>query len=323
MDGYGCPGRSYTEYGLVAREIERVDSGYRSQLSVQTSLVMYPIHKFGDEAQKEKYLPELAKGNLIGCFALTEPNHGSNPAALETYATAYKDGWILNGSKKWITNSPVADVLIIWAKLDGEIRGWILEKDMEGLSTPKIEGKFSLRSVPTGGILLENVFVPKENLLPEAKGLRSVVQCLNHARYGIAWGTMGAAEYCWQAARDYVCDRIQFSQPLASHQLIQAQLVEMQTQAALGLQGALRAGRLMDQDRCPSELVSLLKRNNAAKALEIARMARDMFGANGICDDYHIIRHMMNLESVNTYEGTHNVHTLILGKSMTGISAFD
>lgn len=322
LKGYGCAGSSYLSYGLVARELERVDSSYRSLFSVQSSLVMNTIDQFGDEEQKKKYLPSLAKGELIGCFGLTEPNHGSDPAGMATHAKAQPGGWVLNGSKTWITNSPLADVLIVWAKEEGEIRGFILERGMEGLSTPKIEGKFSLRASPTGEIVLNNVFVPEENRLEKAIGLRAVMECLNHARYGIAWGVLGAAEFCWHKARSYVLERSQFGRPLAANQLIQAKLVTMQTDISLALQGMLRAGRLKDEDACPPELISLLKRNNTSKALEIARLARDMLGANGISDEYHIIRHMMNLESVNTYEGTHDIHTLILGRAQTGISAF-
>lgn len=322
IKGYGCAGSSYLSYGLVARELERVDSSYRSLFSVQSSLVMNTIDQFGDEEQKKKYLPSLAKGELIGCFGLTEPNHGSDPAGMATHAKAQPGGWVLNGSKTWITNSPLADVLIVWAKEEGEIRGFILERGMEGLSTPKIEGKFSLRASPTGEIVLNNVFVPEENRLEKAIGLKAVMECLNHARYGIAWGVLGAAEFCWHKARSYVLERSQFGRPLAANQLIQAKLVTMQTDISLALQGMLRAGRLKDEDACPPELISLLKRNNTSKALEIARLARDMLGANGISDEYHIIRHMMNLESVNTYEGTHDIHTLILGRAQTGISAF-
>lgn len=283
---------------------------------------MNTIDTFGDDAQKKKYLPPLARGELIGCFGLTEANHGSDPGGMETQAKPVKDGWILNGSKTWITNSPLADLFIVWAKEEGTVRGFILEREMEGLSTPKIEGKFSLRASPTGEIVLDNVFVPQGNRLEKASGLKSVMECLNHARYGIAWGVLGAAEFCWHKARTYVLERSQFGRPLAANQLIQDKLVTMQTDIALGLQGVLRAGRLKDEGRCPPELISLLKRNNTGRALEIARLARDMLGANGIVDEYHIIRHMMNLESVNTYEGTHDIHTLILGRAQTGISAF-
>ncbi|EKE10077.1 MAG: hypothetical protein ACD_16C00080G0013 [uncultured bacterium] len=322
IEGYGCAGSSYTAYGLVARELERVDSSYRSLLSVQSSLVMNAIFEFGDEKQKQKYLPPLAKGELVGCFGLTEPNHGSDPAGMETYVKAKGNGWILNGSKAWITNSPLADIFIVWAKEGSDIKAFLLEKGMEGLSAPKIEGKFSLRASPTGEIVLNDVFVPKENFLPKSHGLKAVMQCLNKARYGIAWGALGAAEFCWHLARAYVLERSQFGRPLAANQLIQAKLVKMQTDIALGLQGVLRMGRLMDEDRCAPELISLLKRNNAGKSLEIARQARDMLGANGISDEYHVIRHLMNLESVNTYEGTHDIHTLILGRAQTGISSF-
>lgn len=322
IKGHGCAGSSYLAYGLVARELERVDSSYRSLFSVQSSLVMNTIDTFGDDAQKKKYLPPLARGELIGCFGLTEANHGSDPGGMETQAKPVKDGWILNGSKTWITNSPLADLFIVWAKEEGTVRGFILEREMEGLSTPKIEGKFSLRASPTGEIVLDNVFVPQGNRLEKASGLKSVMECLNHARYGIAWGVLGAAEFCWHKARTYVLERSQFGRPLAANQLIQDKLVTMQSDIALGLQGVLRAGRLKDEGRCPPELISLLKRNNTGRALEIARLARDMLGANGIVDEYHIIRHMMNLESVNTYEGTHDIHTLILGRAQTGISAF-
>lgn len=322
IQGYGCAGSSYVAYGLVARELERVDSGYRSLFSVQSSLVMNTIAQFGDEAQKERYIPCLAKGEEIGCFGLTEPNHGSDPGSLETRAIAQKGGWILNGSKTWITNSPVADVFIVWAKEEGEIKGFILERGMEGLSTPTIEGKFSLRASPTGEIVMNDVFVPFENRLEKAVGLKAVMHCLNHARYGIAWGALGAGEFCWHRARTYVLERSQFGRPLAANQLIQAKLASMQTDLSLGLQGALRAGRLKDEGRCPPELISLLKRNNTRKALEIARLGREMLGANGISDEYHIIRHMLNLESVDTYEGTYDIHTLILGRAQTGIDGF-
>jgi glutaryl-CoA dehydrogenase len=322
IKGYGCAGSSHTAYGLVARELERVDSSYRSLLSVQSSLVMNAIYLFGDEEQKHTYLPVLRKGLLVGCFGLTEPNHGSDPGAMKTHAKAHQDGWILNGSKTWITHSPIADVFIVWAKVEGEIKGFILEKGMEGLVAPKIEGKFSLRASPTGEIVLSDVFVPRKNLLPKAIGLKAVMGCLNNARYSIAWGALGAAEFCWHKARSYTIERSQFGRPLAANQLIQAKLAQMQTDISLGLQGVLRASRLKDEERCPSELISLLKRNNAGKALEIARVARDMLGANGVSDEYHVIRHVMNLESVNTYEGTFDIHTLILGRAQTGISAF-
>ncbi len=322
LQGYGCAGSSYTAYGLVARELERVDSSYRSLLSVQSSLVMNAIFQLGDEVQKQKYIPRLAKGEWIGCFGLTEPNHGSDPAGMETHAKATGEGLILNGTKTWITHSPIADVFIVWAKEGTEIKAFILEKGMEGLSAPKIEGKFSLRASPTGEIVMNDVFVPQENLLPKALGLKAVMSGLNNARYGIAWGALGAAEFCWHFARSYVLERQQFGKFLAANQLIQTKLVDMQTDIALGLQGVLRMGRLKDEERCPPELISLLKRNNARLALDIARKARDMLGANGISDEYSIIRHVMNLESVNTYEGTHDIHTLILGRAQTGISAF-
>lgn len=322
FQGYGCSGSSYAAYGLVARELERVDSSYRSLFSVQSSLVMQAIYSYGSEAQKNTYLPKLAKGKLIGCFGLTEPNHGSDPGGMETHATLHKGGWLLNGSKTWITNSPLADVFVVWAKLEGKIQGFLLEKGMKGLSAPKIEGKFSLRASPTGEIVLNDVFVTEENLLPKAQGLKAALGCLDQARYGIAWGALGAAEFCWHKAREYVLERKQFGRPLAANQLVQAKLVHMQTDITLGLQGILRAARLKDEGKLTPELTSLLKRNNAGKALEIARLARDMLGANGIADEYHIIRHVMNLESVNTYEGTHDIHTLILGRAQTGLAAF-
>jgi glutaryl-CoA dehydrogenase len=322
IKGHGCAGSSFLSYGLVARELERVDSSCRSLFSVQSSLVMNTIDRFGSETQKQTYLPSLAKGELIGCFGLTEPNHGSDPGGMETHAKAVQGGWILNGAKTWITNSPIAHLFIVWAKEEGVIQGFLLERGMEGLEVPLIGGKFSLRASPTGEIILNNVFVPQANKLEKASGLKSVMECLNHARYGIAWGVLGAAEFCWHGARSYVLERTQFGRPLAANQLIQEKLVTMQTDIALGLQGALRMGRLKDEGQCPPELISLLKRNNTAKALEIARMARDMLGANGIVDVYHVIRHMMNLESVNTYEGTHDIHTLILGRAQTGLSAF-
>lgn len=322
IKGYGCAGSSSLAYGLVARELERVDSSYRSLFSVQSSLVMNTIDMFGNEAQKKKYLPPLAKGDMVGCFGLTEANHGSDPSGMEAQAQAVSGGWILNGLKTWITNSPLAHLFIVWAKEGGTIKGFLLEREMEGLSSPKIEGKFSLRASPTGTIVLNNVFVPQENGLEKAIGLKSVMSCLNHARYGIAWGVLGAAEFCWHNARSYVLERSQFGRPLAATQFIQDKLVTMQTDIALGLQGVLRAGRLKDEGHCPPELISLLKRNNASIALNVARLARDMLGANGISDEYHIIRHVMNLESVNTYEGTHDIHTLILGRAQTGIGAF-
>jgi len=323
-DEYGGAGLSYVAYGLIAREIERVDSGYRSAMSVQTSLVMHPINTYGTEEQRQKYLPKLATGELVGCFGLTEPNHGSDPGSMETRARKVDGGWILHGSKTWITNSSIADVLIIWAKdtADETIRGFILEKGMKGLSAPKIEGKFSLRASVTGEIVMDEVFVPDENLLPNAEGLKGPFGCLNKARYGIAWGALGAAEFCWHAARQYTLDRPQFGRPLAANQLIQLKLANMMTEITLGLQGVLRVGRLMDEDKSTPEMVSLVKRNSCGKALEIARFARDMHGGNGISDEYHVIRHVMNLEAVNTYEGTHDIHALILGRAQTGIQAF-
>jgi glutaryl-CoA dehydrogenase len=323
IEGYGCAGVNYVCYGLIAREVERVDSGYRSAMSVQSSLVMYPIYDFGTEAQRQKYLPKLASGEWVGCFGLTEPDHGSDPGGLTTRAVAAPGGYRLNGTKMWISNAPIADVFVVWAKTeDGVIRGFILERGMKGLSAPKIEGKFSLRASATGEIVMDEVFVPEENLLPGVKGLRGPFSCLNNARYGIAWGAIGAAEFCWHAARNYTLDRRQFGRPLAANQLIQKKLVDMQTEITLGLTACLRLGRLKDQGRAAPEMVSLLKRNNAGKALEIARVARDMHGGNGISDEYHVIRHVMNLEAVNTYEGTHDVHALILGRAQTGIAAF-
>jgi len=320
---YGCAGANYVSYGLVAREVERVDSGYRSAMSVQSSLVMHPIFAYGSEAQREKYLPRLASGELVGCFGLTEPDAGSDPGSMKTTATIVDGGFRLKGAKMWITNSPIADVAIVWAKLEGVIRGFILEREMEGFSTPKIEGKFSLRASVTGEIVMQDVFVPEENLLPNVEGLKGPFGCLNRARYGIAWGSMGAAEFCWHAARQYTLDRSQFGRPLAATQLVQKKLADMQTEITLGLQGCLQMGRLMDADNCPVELVSLMKRNNCGKSLDIARVARDMHGGNGVSDEYHVIRHMMNLEAVNTYEGTHDVHALILGRAQTGIQAFN
>jgi glutaryl-CoA dehydrogenase len=319
---YGGAGVNHVCYGLAAREIERVDSGYRSTMSVQSSLVMYGIYAHGSDAQRHKYLPKLASGDWVGCFGLTEPDHGSDPGGMKTRAERVKDGYRLHGSKMWITNSPIADVFVVWAKLDGEIRGFVLEKDMKGLSAPKIEGKFSLRTSPTGEIVMDNVFVPAENLFPSAKGLTGPFACLNKARYGIAWGALGAAEFCWHAARQYVLQRQQFGRPLAANQLIQKKLADMQTEIAVGLQACLRVGRLLDNGRCPPELISLVKRNSCGKALDIARMARDMHGGNGIVDEFHVIRHVMNLETVNTYEGTHDIHALILGRAQTGIQAF-
>jgi len=319
---YGCSGVNYVSYGLVAREVERVDSGYRSAMSVQSSLVMHPIYTYGSEAQREKYLPGLATGELVGCFGLTEPDHGSDPGSMITRAEKTENGYLLNGAKMWITNSPIADLAVVWAKLDGVIRGFIVERGTPGFETPKIEGKFSLRASVTGQIVLSDAEIPKENLLPNTKGLAGPFGCLNKARYGIAWGAMGAAEFCWHAARSYTLDRIQFGRPLAANQLIQKKLADMQTEIALGLQGALRIGRLMDDDNLAVENISLMKRNNCGKALDVARLARDMHGGNGISDEYHVIRHMMNLETVNTYEGTHDVHALILGRAQTGLQAF-
>ena len=323
IDGYGCAGTNYVSYGLIAREVERVDSGYRSAMSVQSSLVMYPIYAFGTDAQKEKFLPKLATGEYVGCFGLTEPDAGSDPGGMKTRAKKTDGGYILKGAKMWITNSPIADVFVVWAKDDaGDIRGFVLEKGMKGLSAPKIEGKFSLRASITGEIVMDDVFVPEENMFPEVKGLTGPFSCLNNARYGIAWGAMGAAEYCWHQARQYTLDRILFGKPLAANQLIQKKLADMQTEITLGLQGALRLGRLKDEHRGAPEAISLMKRNNCGKALDIARQARDMLGGNGIADEYHIIRHVMNLEAVNTYEGTHDIHALILGRAQTGIAAF-
>ncbi|MCB6184163.1 acyl-CoA dehydrogenase [Leeia sp. TBRC 13508] len=320
---YGGAGLGHVSYGLIAREVERVDSGYRSAMSVQSSLVMYPIYAYGSEEQKQKYLPRLATGEIIGCFGLTEPNYGSDPGGMITRAKSVAGGYSLSGSKMWITNSPVADIFIVWAKDDaGEIRGFILEKGMKGLSAPKIEGKFSLRASITGEIVMDEVFVPAENLLPNVKGLKGPFGCLNKARFGIAWGVMGAAEFCWHAARQYTLDRKQFGRPLAANQLIQLKLANMQTEITLGLQAALQVARLLDADQWAPEMISLIKRNNCGKSLDIARVARDMHGGNGIADEYHIIRHVMNLEAVNTYEGTHDVHALILGRAQTGIAAF-
>ncbi|MCE9647306.1 MAG: acyl-CoA dehydrogenase [Chloroflexi bacterium] len=321
---YGGAGLNYVSYGLIAREVERVDSGYRSAMSVQSSLVMHPIHAYGSEEQRKKYLPRLASGKLVGCFGLTEPNHGSDPGSMETRARKKGGGWVLQGNKMWITNSPIADIFIVWAKADtdGEIRGFILEKGMQGLSAPKIEGKFSLRASATGEIVMEEVFVPDENLLPNVSGLKGPFGCLNKARYGIAWGALGAAEFCWHAARQYTLDRPQFGRPLAANQIIQLKLANMMTEITLGLQGSLRVGRLMDEEKSTPEMVSLIKRNSCGKSLEIARMSRDMHGGNGVSDEFHVIRHVMNLEAVNTYEGTHDIHALILGRAQTGIQAF-
>jgi glutaryl-CoA dehydrogenase len=319
---YGCSEVNYVSYGLVAREVERVDSGYRSAMSVQSSLVMHPIYEYGSEAQRLKYLPKLATGEWVGCFGLTEPDAGSDPASMRTTARKTDGGYVVKGSKMWITNSPIADVFVVWAKLDGEIRGFILEKGMKGLSAPKIEGKFSLRASITGEIVMDNVEVPEDALLPNVSGLKGPFGCLNKARYGIAWGALGAAEFCWHAARQYTLDRHQFNRPLAATQLVQKKLADMQTEITIGLLSCLQAGRLMDQGALPPETISLIKRNSCGKALDIARVARDMHGGNGIADEYHVIRHVMNLEAVNTYEGTHDVHALILGRAQTGLQAF-
>jgi glutaryl-CoA dehydrogenase len=323
LDGYGCAGVNYVSYGLIAREVERVDSGYRSAFSVQSSLVMFPIYTFGSEEQRQKYLPKLRTGEYVGCFGLTEPDAGSDPASMRARARKVDGGFLLNGSKTWITNSPIADVLVVWAKDDSDdIRGFILERGMQGLTQPKIEGKFSLRASVTGMIMMQDVFVPAGNQLPGVKGLRGPFSCLNNARYGIAWGALGAAEFCWHAARDYTLQRMMFGRPLAATQLVQKKLADMQTEITLGLHAVLRLGRLIDEHDASPEMISLLKRNNCGKALEIARVARDMHGGNGIVDEYHVIRHVMNLETVNTYEGTHDVHALILGRAQTGLSAF-
>ncbi|HET9699572.1 MAG TPA: acyl-CoA dehydrogenase [Burkholderiales bacterium] len=323
LEGYGCAGVNHVGYGLIAREVERVDSGYRSAMSVQSSLVMHPIHAYGTESQRQRYLPRLASGEWVGCFGLTEPNHGSDPGSMETRARAAPGGYRLHGQKMWITNAPIADVFVVWAKDDaGEIRGFLLERGMKGLSAPRIEGKFSLRASVTGEIVMDEVFVPEENAFPEIRGLKGPFGCLNKARYGIAWGALGAAEFCWHAARSYVLERSQFGRPLAANQLVQKKLADMQTEITLGLQAVLRLGRLMDEGRAAPEMVSLLKRNNCGKALDVARLARDMHGGNGIADEYHVIRHLLNLETVNTYEGTHDIHALILGRAQTGIQAF-
>ena len=331
IEGYGCAGLSYVAYGLIAREVERVDSGYRSAISVQSSLVMHPINEYGSEAQRQKYLPKLATGEWVGCFGLTEPNHGSDPASMLTRAKPVDGGYLLNGAKMWITNAPIADVFVVWAKLenaDGSvggqeaIHGFILEKGMKGLTAPKIEGKMSLRASITGEIVMDGVFVPAENLMPNVSGLKGPFGCLNKARYGIAWGALGAAEDCWHRARQYTLDRVQFGRPLAQNQLIQKKLADMQTEITLGLQGCLRVGRLMDEGKAVPEMISMIKRNSCGKALDVARMSRDMHGGNGIHDEYHVIRHMINLETVNTYEGTHDVHALILGRAQTGLQAF-
>ena len=323
LDSHGCAGVGYVSYGLIAREIERVDSGYRSAFSVQSSLVMYPIWLFGSDAQKDRYLPKLRTGEWLGCFGLTEPDAGSDPGSMRSRARAVDGGYVLNGSKTWISNAPVADVFVVWAKDDaGDIRGFILESGMPGLTAPKIEGKFSLRASITGMVMMQDVFVPSANMLPGVKGLRGPFSCLNSARYGISWGALGAAEFCWHAARDYTMQRMMFGRPLAATQLIQKKLADMQTEITLGLQAVLRVGRLLDEGKGAPEMISLVKRNSCGKALEIARAARDMHGGNGIADEYHVIRHVMNLEAVNTYEGTHDVHALILGRAQTGLSAF-
>ncbi len=328
-EAYGAAGLNHVCYGLIGREVERVDSGYRSTMSVQSSLVMYPIFTYGTEAQRQKYLPRLASGEWVGCFGLTEPNHGSDPGSMETRAKKVDGGWILHGNKMWITNSPIADVFIVWAKVfdwpeeaDGTIRGFILDKGMKGLSAPKTEGKFSLRASVTGEIVMDEVFVPDEQLMPNVKGLKGPFGCLNKARYGISWGALGAAEYCWHAARQYTLDRIQFGRPLAATQLIQLKLANMMTEISIGLQAVLRVGRLLDEGKATPEMISLVKRNSCGKALDIARMSRDMHGGNGISDEFHVIRHVMNLEAVNTYEGTHDIHALILDRAQTGIQAF-
>jgi len=323
IDGYGCAGTNYVAYGLVAREIERVDSGYRSAMSVQSSLVMHPIHAYGSEEQRQKYLPKLATGEWVGCFGLTEPDHGSDPGSMKTTARKVGGGYVLKGAKMWITNSPIADVMVVWAKTeDGVIRGFILERGMKGLSTPKIEGKFSLRASVTGEIVMADVEVPEANLLPNVSGLKGPFGCLNNARYGIAWGALGAAEFCWHQARSYTLDRKQFGRPLAANQLIQKKLADMQTEISIGLQACLRVGRLKDEGKAAPEMISLIKRNSCGKSLDIARTARDMHGGNGVSDEFHVIRHVMNLEAVNTYEGTHDIHALILGRAQTGIQAF-
>lgn len=319
---YGGSGVNHVSYGLIAREIERVDSGYRSAMSVQSSLVMHPIYTFGTEAQRKKYLPKLASGEWVGCFGLTEPDSGSDPASMRTVAKRTDNGYVLSGSKMWITNSPIADVFVVWAKLDGEIRGFVLEKGMKGLSAPKIDGKFSLRASITGEIVMDGVEVPEENIFPEVKGLKGPFSCLNKARYGIAWGSLGAAEFCWHAARQYTLERSQFGKPLAANQLIQKKLADMQTEISLGLLGCLQAGRELDNGTLNPTAISLIKRNSCGKALDTARQSRDMHGGNGIADEYHVIRHVMNLEAVNTYEGTHDIHALILGRAQTDIPAF-
>ncbi|MGY0659491.1 acyl-CoA dehydrogenase [Bordetella bronchiseptica] len=323
LEGYGCAGVNHVSYGLIGREMERVDSAYRSSVSVQSSLVMYPIHTFGSEEQRQTYLPGLASGELVGCFGLTEPDHGSDPGGMATRARSVAGGYRLSGAKSWITNSPIADVFLIWAKDDaGDIRGFILDRGMQGLSTERIDGKFSLRASITGTIAMDEVFVPQDRMLPHVKGLRGPFSCLNKARLGISWGALGAAEACLHQARDYVLARTQFGRPLASNQLVQKKLADMETEIAIGLQASLQVARLMDQGRVSTEAISIIKRNNCGKALEISRVARDMLGANGVSDEYHIIRHMINLEAVNTYEGTHDIHALIVGRAITGIQAF-
>ena len=323
LEGYGCAGVNYVSYGLISREVERVDSGYRSAFSVQSSLVMFPIHAFGSEEQRQKYLPKLRTGEHVGCFGLTEPDAGSDPASMRTRAKKVDGGFLLNGSKTWITNAPIADVLVVWAKDDaGDIRGFILERGVKGLEQPKIEGKFSLRCSITGMIMMQDVFVPAENQVPGVQGLRGPFSCLNNARYGIAWGALGAAEFCWHAAREYTLNRMMFGRPLAATQLIQKKLADMQTEITLGLQAVLQLGRLIDAENAAPEMISLLKRNNCGKSLDIARVARDMHGGNGIAQEYHVMRHAQNLETVNTYEGTHDVHALILGRAITGLQAF-
>ena len=323
IEGYGCAGVSYVAYGLIAHEIEYIDSAYRSSASVQSSLVMHPIHAYGTEEQRQKYLPKLATGEWIGAFGLTEPDHGSDPGSMKTRARKADGGYVVNGAKMWISNSPIADVFVIWAKDDeGQIRGFVLERGMEGLTTPKIEGKFSLRAGPTGEIVMADVFVPEENAFPDIRGLKGPFGCLNNARYGIAWGALGAAAFCWHAARSYTLERTQFGRPLAANQLIQKKLADMQTEIVIGLQSCLRVGRLKDEGRAAPEMISIIKRNSCGKSLDIARMARDMHGGNGVSDEYGVIRHVLNLEAVNTYEGTHDVHALILGRAQTGIQAF-
>ena len=319
---YGCAGVNHVCYGLITREIERVDSGYRSAMSVQSSLVMYPIYAFGTEDQRKRYLPKLATGEWVGCYGLTEPDSGSDPGSMSSRAVPADGGYRLSGTKTWITNSPIADVFVVWVKLDGVVRGFVLERDMQGLSAPEIEGKMSLRASPTGQIVMDDVFVPESQLLPNAKGLRGPFTCLTKARFGISWGALGAAEFCWHTARQYALDRHQFGRPIAATQLVQKKLADMQTEITFGLQACMRAGRMMDDGQCPPEVVSMLKRNNCGKALEIARVCRDILGGNGISDEFHVMRHLVNLETVNTYEGTHDIHALILGRAQTGIQAF-